>query len=192
VFMPAEILGLLAPWRWLAGLAGVAWGAVCSFGLGTVNAAAHELPVDFITALQQISTPILWLFSMFPVLAVARQFGRPRGFITLPVEPAMIVLATTLWPDMFAGSLAMAAGVVMLLIFALVKDRAARIEEKASVAAMGAEEQAAAADAQASSDQAVDQLFGPNAQRLRKNMVWFALLGGAVAALSATHIFGGG
>src|SRR5699024_11112554 len=46
VFLPAEILGLLAPWRWLAGVAGLAWGAVCAFGLGTVNSVAHQLPVE--------------------------------------------------------------------------------------------------------------------------------------------------
>src|SRR5699024_9167205 len=121
-----------------------------------------------------------------------RQFGRARGFITLVVEAAMIVLAGALWPDMFAGSLAMAAGVVMLLIFALAKDRAAKREEVVAAASRSADEQAAAAQAQASSDQAMDQLFGPNARRLRKNILWFAVLGGAVAALSATHIFGGG
>src|SRR5699024_3221246 len=145
--------------------------------------------VDFITALQVLGDPILWLFSMFPVLAVARQFGRLRGFITLVVEAGMIVLATQLWPDMFAGSLAMAVGVVLLLAFALTKDRAARAEERQAMATMDAESRAAAAEAKASSVEAADQLFGPNALRLRKNILWLAVLGGAVAALSATHIF---
>lgn len=192
IFLPAEILGLLAPWRWLAGVAGAAWGAVCAFGLGTVNSVAQQLPVDFISALQVLGDPILWLFSMFPVLAVARQFGRVKGLITLAVETGMIVLATQLWPDMFAGSLAMALGVVLLLFFALTKDRQTKREEVAAHATMGTEERSAAVQAKASSDNAVNQLFGPNALRLRKNIPWLALLGGAVAALSATHIFGGG
>lgn len=192
IFLPAEILGLLAPWRWLAGVAGAAWGAVCAFGLGTVNDVAHQLPVDFITALQVLGNPILWLFSMFPVLAVARQFGRLRGFVTLVVEAGMIVLATQIWPNMFAGSLAMAVGVVLLLVFALTKDRAAKAEERQAMAVMDSASRAAAAQAKAASEEAVDQLFGPNALRLRKNIVWLAVLGGAVAALSATHIFGGG
>lgn len=192
IFLPAEILGLIAPWRWLAGAAGVAWGAVCAFGLSTVNNAAQQLPVDFITALQVLGDPILWLFSMFPVLAVARQFGRTKGLITLLVEAGMIVTASVLWPDMFSGSLAMAVGVVMLLVFALTKDRSVRRDEAKVLAGMDAEGRAAAAEAQSTSDEAVSQLFGPNAMRLRKNIVWLAILGGAVAALSATHIFGGG
>lgn len=192
VFLPAEILGLLAPWRWLAGVAGTAWGAVCAFGLGTVNRVAHQLPVDFISALQVLGNPILWLFAMFPVLAVARQFGRLKGLVTFGIEAGMIVLTTQLWPDMFAGSLAMALGVFALLFFALAKDRRMKREKIAERASMDDEARASADAAESSSAAAIQQLFGPNAQRLRKNIVWLALLGGSVAALSATHVFGGG
>ncbi|MEE6273308.1 YhfT family protein [Georgenia sp. MJ206] len=192
IFLPAEILGLLAPWRWLAGAAGLAWGAVCAYGLSAVNSAAQQLPVDFITALQQIGTPILWLFAMFPVIAVARQFGRTRGLITFGAEAAVIVASTVLFPSMFAGSLAMAIGVILLLVFALTKDRSDKRVEVAALAGMDEATRAEVAAAKASSEEAVNQLFGPNAERLRKNVPWLAILGGLVAALSATHIFAGG
>ncbi|GAB3473517.1 YhfT family protein [Nocardiopsis coralliicola] len=192
VFLPVEILGLLAPWRWLAALAGAAWGAVCAFGLNAANAIATGLPVDFITALQEISTPILWLFALFPVLAITRQFGRVKGLITLVAEMAVTVASMQLWPDMFPGSLAMALGVIMLLGFAVAQDRSARREEEARLAAQSHEERAAHAEQQAATAAATDQLFGPNADRLRRNAGWLAVLGGLVAALAASGIFGGG
>lgn len=192
VFLPAEILGLLAPWAWLAAVAGLAWGGVCAYGLSAVNGAAHQLPVDFITALQQISTPILWLFAMFPVIAVARQFGRLKGLVTFVAELVVTVAIMKLAPSTFAGSLAMAVGVIMLIVFAVNHDLGVRRTERERVASLSEEERAEQTAAAAANDEAVDQLFGPNAARLRKNVLWLAILGGLVCALAATHIFGGG
>uniref|UniRef100_UPI0004C77AF2 YhfT family protein n=1 Tax=Streptomyces exfoliatus TaxID=1905 RepID=UPI0004C77AF2 len=73
VFLPTDILGILAPKKWLAPLLGGAWGAVVVFGLNGANNVAHDLPVDFLTAMQQMSTPILFLFTLFPVLAITKQ-----------------------------------------------------------------------------------------------------------------------
>ncbi|MDO9381053.1 MAG: YhfT family protein [Nocardioidaceae bacterium] len=192
VFLPVEILGLLAPFRWLAALAGAAWGAVCAFGLSAANSLATGLPVDFITALQQISTPILWLFAIFPVIAVARQFDRPKALATFGVEIVVIVAAAKWIPTVFGGSLALAVGVIMLMAFAVQKDRRDRVRERAELASQGEEARRAADEARAANAEITDELFGPNADRLRRNVVWFALLGGVVCALASTGIFGGG
>lgn len=192
IFLPVEILGLIAPWPWLAAVLGAGWGAVCVFGLSATNSLAHQLPVDFITALQEISTPILWLFALFPVIAVANQFGRVKGFITLLVEVVVVVAAMKLIPDTFAGSIAMAVGVIMLVYFALTKDSADRKAEQLVLQSASAEERAAHAEAKAAAEESVNQLFGPNAERLRKNIVWLAILGGSVAMVAASGIFGGG
>lgn len=192
IFLPAEILGLIAPWPWLAAALGLGWGAICAFGLSTVNNAAQQLPIDFITALQQIGTPILWLFAMFPVIAVAQQFGKLRGAITFGVEAVAIVATMKLWPSMFAGAIAMALGVAMLLAFALTKDRTQRAAEQRKLSTQGAEAVEAARATRAAEAESVDQLFGPNAERLRRSLPWLAILGAGVAALSATHVFAGG
>jgi len=191
LFLPAEILGLLAPKWWIAAAAGLGWGAISAFGLAGVNNIAQSLPVNFIAELGALGTPILWLFAMFPVLAVARQFGRTKALITFAVEAAMILLAMNVWPTVFAGSLAMAAGVFMLIGFAAYQDRAARATETIALAGMTDEERAIALQAKVDEAEAVDQLFGPNALRLRQFLPWFMALGGLVAALSATHIFAG-
>lgn len=192
IFLPAEILGLMAPWPWLAAASGIAWGAVCSYGLVAVNNAAASLPVDFITALQEIGTPILWLFAMFPVLAVARQFGRLKGVLTFAIEILTILLSMYFIPNVFAGSLAMAIGVVVLIGLAIAEDLKARRAVLAETKAAGAEAMQAHIDSQKAQAEMVGQLFGPNAMRLRKRLPMLMILGGAVAALAASQIFGGG
>ncbi|MGJ3507352.1 YhfT family protein [Enemella sp. A6] len=192
IFLPVEILGLLAPWWWAALIAGGAWGAVCAYGLAAANNLAHQLPVDFVTALQQISGPILWLFAIFPVIAVARQFGRLKGVVTFVLEVVTVLVMAKVWPDVFGGAIAMAVGVIMLVAFALARDLAAKKSEKLEHAKLSAEEQEQIAESKRAEAEVVDQLFGPNAARLRKNVVWFAILGGAVAMLAASGIFAGG
>lgn len=182
LFLPVEILGILAPRRWLAGLAGVAWGAVCSFGLAGATNLASQLPVDFLTSLQAMSNPILWLFALFPVIAITRQFGKMWGGITFAAEFAIVVFFTKAgewwgW-SVFAPSVAMALGVVILFVLAVTRDHR---EKQAGNLVHSAEDEAA-----------MDELFGPNAARLRKNIFWFMALGVGVAMVAASGIFGGG
>ncbi len=182
LFLPVEILGILAPRKWIAGAAGVAWGAVCSFGLVGATHVASLLPVDFLGSLQSMSSPILWLFALFPVIAITRQFGRMWGGISFAAEFLVVVFITKAaewwgW-SVFAPSVAMAIGVVMLIVLALSKDRK---EKRAGNLVTSAEDEAV-----------MDELFGPNAARLRKNIVWFMVLGVGVAMVAASGIFGGG
>lgn len=182
LFLPVEILGILAPRKWLAGVAGAAWGAVCSFGLVGATNLATQLPVDFLGSLTAMSSPILWLFAMFPVIAITRQFGKMWGGIAFGAEFVTVLFITKAsewwgW-SVFAPSVAMAVGVVMLIILAFVKDHG---EKKAGTLVHSAEEEAV-----------MDELFGPNAARLRKNIVWFMALGVGVAMVAASGIFGGG
>ncbi|MCF3963517.1 YhfT family protein [Streptomyces fuscigenes] len=146
LFLPTDILGILAIRKWMAVVLGGAWGALVVFGLNGANDVAHKLPVDFLTAMQQMSTPILFLFTLFPVIAVAKQFGRARGGITAVVELAFVVMTMKLWPSVFAGSLAMAAGVLMLIGFAVRKDLVQRKADREAEAEAEAAARAAAAE----------------------------------------------
>ncbi|MEV0374293.1 YhfT family protein [Streptomyces sp. NPDC050636] len=182
VFLPTDVLGILAPRKWLAPVLGGAWGAVVVFGLKGADDAAHRLPVDFLTAMQQMATPILFLFALFPVLAVSKQFGRARGALVGVVELVLVVLTMKLWPKVFAGSLAMAAGVLMLIGFAVAKDlRERRAGDRDG--AMPDEEGA---------DDPMASLFSASAARLRRHLPLFMVLGAGVCLLSQTHMFGGG
>ncbi|PWS43842.1 permease [Streptomyces sp. ZEA17I] len=181
LFLPTDILGMLAPRKWLAPLLGGAWGAVVVFGLNGANNVAHDLPVDFLTAMQQMSTPILFLFTLFPVLAITKQFGRAWGAAAGVIELALVVLTMKLWPNMFAGALAMAVGVLMLIGLAVAKDLRRRREDRTR----GVVEEVAADDPMAS-------LFSASAARLRRHLPLFMVLGAGVCVLAQMHVFGGG
>ncbi|MGW7091847.1 YhfT family protein [Streptomyces sp. NPDC054874] len=181
LFLPTDILGMLSPKKWLAPILGGAWGAVVVFGLNGANNIAHDLPVDFLTAMQQMSTPILFLFTLFPVLAITKQFGRKWGGIAGVLELALVVMTMKLWPTMFAGALAMAVGVLMLIGLAVSKDLRQRRADRAA----GVVEEVTGDDPMAS-------LFSASATRLRKYLPLFMLLGAGVCVLAQMHIFGGG
>ncbi|MFC8225363.1 YhfT family protein [Streptomyces sp. NPDC057287] len=182
VFLPTDILGMLAPKKWLAPILGAAWGAVVVFGLNGANNVAHDLPVDFLTAMQQMSTPILFLFTLFPVLAITKQFGRKWGGIAGVLELALVVMTMKLWPNMFAGALAMAVGVLMLIGLAVTKDVRQRRADRA----------AGITDDVLPDDDPMASLFSASAARLRTYLPLFMVLGAGVCVLAQMHIFGGG
>ncbi|KOG86094.1 YhfT family protein [Streptomyces varsoviensis] len=198
VFLPTDILGILSPKKWLAPILGGAWGAVIVFGLNGANNVAHDLPVDFITAMQQMSTPILFLFALFPVLAITKQFGKVRGGIAGVVELALVVMTMKLWPNMFAGALAMAVGVLMLIGFAIDKDMRQRKADRAAAAEAAAADtgKGKGTDTDTGADEAAEDpmasLFSASAARLRKYLPLFMVLGAGVCLLAQMHIFGGG
>ncbi|ANW18733.1 YhfT family protein [Streptomyces clavuligerus] len=189
LFLPTDVLGLLAPGRVLALLLGAAWGAVVVFGLDGANDLAHDLPVDFLTAMQQMSTPILFLFTLFPVLAIVRQFGRAWGAVAGALELSLVVATMKLWPNMFAGALAMAVGVLLLVSLAVARDLRLRREQAAAQATRPTSGAAGAAGAAADP---LASLFSAGAARLRRFLPLFALLGAGVAVLAQSHVFGGG
>ncbi|QXE34445.1 YhfT family protein [Streptomyces sp. GMY02] len=212
LFLPTDILGILAPRKWLAPLLGGVWGALVVFGLSGANEVAHDLPVDFLTAMQQMSTPILFLFTLFPVLAITRQFGRLRGGLAAVLELALVIMTMKLWPTVFAGSLAMAAGVLLLIGFAVRKDLVRRTADEAAAPPAGeqetgeqkprehrtgehkAGERASATGAPPGNDapDPMASLFSSSAQRLRRHLPLFMVLGAGVCVLAQMHIFGGG
>ncbi|GAA3081604.1 hypothetical protein GCM10020254_27480 [Streptomyces goshikiensis] len=187
LFLPTDVLGILAPRRWLAPLLGAAWGAVVVYGLGGANELAHGLPVDFLTAMRQMSTPILFLFALFPALAVTKQFGRLRGALTGAVTLGLVVLTMRVWPGVFAGAPAMAVGVLMLIGFAVAADvRTARAS--GTVAAEGA----GGVGMGPGAEDPMASLFSSGAARLRRHLPLFMALGAGVCALAQMKVFGGG
>ncbi|MFJ8000557.1 YhfT family protein [Streptomyces sp. NPDC096310] len=192
LFLPTDILGILSPRKWIAPLLGGAWGAVVVFGLGAANDLAHDLPVDFLTALQQMSTPILFLFTLFPVLAITRQFGRLRGALAAVLELALVVMTMKLWPKVFAGSLAMAAGVLLLIGFAVRKDLLRRKQERAQEQQSQGLGQEQEQKQEGVVDDPMVSLFSGSALRLRRHLPLFMALGAGVCVLAQMHIFGGG
>ncbi|MBL1087319.1 permease [Streptomyces actinomycinicus] len=184
LFLPTDVLGLLAARRWLAVVLGAVWALLVVFGLSRATQAAQSLPVDFLTAMQSLSDPVMYLFAFFPAVAVAYQFGRARGAIAFAVEGVLMLASAHVWKGVFPGALSMAVGMLLLVGLALhhdlVKRRAAREEARARGARPPVP------------DTSADSLFGANAKRLRTHLPWLMALGGLVGTLCATGAFAGG
>ena len=222
LFLPSDILGILSPKKWLAPILGALWGAVVVFGLGAATTAANSLPVNFLTAMQQMSTPILYLFAFFPAVAIAMQFGRLRAAIAFIVS-LLIMLITIKWlPQVFPGAMALAAGMIMLVIFAIVEEYSTRKQATAESATTGEMSGVVNEDGPAGDDEMVPRgtqnepsaggvavsapvaaeesvvedetasVFAANAARLRKYVPYFIVMGILIGVLANTHMFAGG
>ena len=82
LFLATDIIGAICPKKWLAAVAGAAWGVLCLVGISGINAVLTFMPVDLIGALGQLGTYIVTGFALFPVVAIIMQFGWQRGIIT--------------------------------------------------------------------------------------------------------------
>lgn len=206
LFLPSDILGILSPKKWLAPILGAIWGAIVVFGLSVATTAANSLPVNFLTAMQQMATPILYLFAFFPAVAIAMQFGRLRGAIAFVIS-LLVMLITMKWlPQVFPGAMALAAGMIMLVILAVVEEVNAKKEARAEAATVSASnattvsgtssggvavEAPATAEVSTGEDEAVS-IFATNAARLRKHAPYFIVMGILIGVLANTHMFAGG
>lgn len=206
LFLPSDILGILSPKKWLAPILGAIWGAIVVFGLSAATTAANSLPVNFLTAMQQMATPILYLFAFFPAVAITMQFGRIRGAIAFLIS-LLVMLITMKWlPQVFPGAMALAAGMIMLVIFAVVEEVNASREARAEAATTSASNAAVtsetseggvaveapvATEVSAVEDETVS-IFATNAARLRKNAPYFIVMGVLLGVLVNTHMFAGG
>ncbi|MBX5450350.1 YhfT family protein [Thermogemmatispora sp.] len=201
LFLPSDILGILSPRKWIAPILGAAWGAVVVFGLSAATSAANSLPVNFLTAMQQMATPILYLFSFFPAVAVTMQFGRVRGIITFVIS-VLVMLVTMKWlPSVFPGATTMAVGVILLVAFAVGEEvrrvRGERLQAQTATAGEGAEKDDPPASSSAEAEGAVadeetSSLFAANAARLRRHAPYFMIMGLLLGVLVNTHMFAGG
>ncbi|MFI9630093.1 YhfT family protein [Streptomyces sp. NPDC052042] len=185
LFLPTDILGLLAPKRWMAPVLGAAWALLVVFGLSGATQAAQSLPVDFLTAMQALSDPVMYLFAFFPAVAIAFQFGKARGAIAFAAEGVIMLASAYFWEGTFPGAVPMAVGMLLLVGLAVRRDMVNR--------RMAREEALARGEAPPVPDtSAAESLFGANAKRLRKHLPLLITLGGLVGALCATGIFAGG
>jgi Protein of unknown function len=82
LFLPTDILGVMATRWWIAAGLGGIWGLVALFGLTGVQTVFTLLPIDLLGALGELSTPVLVAFTAFPIIAILYQFGWVRALIS--------------------------------------------------------------------------------------------------------------
>lgn len=181
LFLPTDILGVVAPYAWLALLLGAAWGVGVTAFFGGLNTLFSAMPINFLNSLGQLSSPVMAGFALFPVLAVFTQFGWQKGLITLVLELVFRQLAalniiTVGGASIYAEALEMFIGVLMLIIFAIAKDLSA-----AKASGNSKDETAAAGE----------NIFNANTKRIVQSLPLLMAIGGLVSLISNMRWFSG-
>lgn len=175
LFLATDIIGAICPKKWLAAVAGAAWGVLCLVGISGINAVLTFMPVDLIGALGQLGTYIVTGFALFPVVAIIMQFGWQRGILTavLAVVARVFGPMLTFGPtqaSISADAWTLLVGVIMLVAFAVQKDLK---------------------DKDRASDDLEGNLFSERVGRIRKNVPFLMIAGALIAVACNLHFFAG-
>lgn len=182
ILLGTDIIGLMTPKnKWgtpLAAVIGGAYGAGLLVGLDGFVKLFDYLPLNFLDAMGAVGTPVVVTFMAFPALAVAMQFSVKKGVITFIV--AALVRQLAVWLNgtailNFSGTpvtlnqegMALIAGMIFLVVFAM-KEKA---EEGAGVN--------------------LAAIFSEKVAKIRKNVVFFMVIGGLIAAATNLTIMAG-
>lgn len=171
LFLPTDIIGVSSPKKWIAGVLGALWGLVVVVSLTTVNAVLTGLPVDFLSALGELSGPVVSAFALFPILAIVLQFGKKKGIIAailVLITRILLVKFTSFYPESFQ----LLVGMVLLLVFAIMHDRNMKQE-------LG------------DGDEDGDLLFEERTERIRKHLPFLAVTGALIALAANLDFFAG-
>lgn len=172
LFIAGGAIGCLFEPAWLAVLAGAAWGISVNVGLKAVLAAAGALPFNFLPYLTQLGAPLLTAFSLFPAVAVTRQYGRRPGLITLGLallaRQAIVISVPKFSPE----AAVLLASIACLAFFAF----RSKAENPASSADDG--------------DLPDSSVLLQRGQRLRQNLPYLVLTGSVIATLCYLRVFG--
>lgn len=135
-----------------SGLVGAVYGALLVVGLGGFVDVMETLPVSIGDNLSNMGEPVIFAFAVFPALAIAYQYTVRKGIVALTVIAIVRILAelqSTIDPD----GLALLAGMIMLLVFAL-------------------------SERNEGSDTSLKSLFSSRTRRIHRNLPWIAAMGG--------------
>ncbi len=172
LFLTTDVLGLLAPFKIVALLAGLGWGLFVVFGFETLNLALNALPVNFLKAMSEISSPVITVFSLFPLLTIACQFGWKQttlaGFVTVLFR-LLIMKYTKISPD----AMTIMAGMICLIAMAALRDL--KNKQAGGTGGNGGD----------------PENFAASTRRIRKNLPLLLLLSCLVAAMINIGFFSG-
>lgn len=168
LFLPTDILGVMATRKRWAILFGAAWGALVVTSLAAVNTALTALPVDFIGALGELSAPVVSGFALFPLVAIFYQFGWKKGMaatVLTFLTRLLVVKYTAIYPE----SIEIFVGMILLIAFAIYHDLNNATEDVVES----------------------DSIFEERTKRIQKNLPLLAAVGALVAIACNLHIFAG-
>jgi len=170
-FCPDNVFGTI-----LAGVIGAAYGVGLLTGLQTIIDLFAKLPINFLSNLGTVSTPIVTAFAIFPAVAVGFQFGVKKGLFTALVSLLVRQLVEMYGVFTISGmritlnkeGMALLAGMIIMITLA--------IGDKGGVG-----------DATTQ----LAKLFEEKVRRIRRNVLLLAMMGGLVAAATSLAMVAG-
>ncbi|WP_059173523.1 YhfT family protein [Bacillus sp. FJAT-27445] len=182
ILLGTDIIGLMTPKnKWgtpVAAIIGGAYGAGLLVGLEGFVKLFEKLPLNFLPAMGQVGAPVVVTFMAFPALAVAFQFTVKKGLLTFLVSALVRQLAVFVNENKFLTfsdttvtlnqeGMALITGMIFLLVFAMKEKK----EDGTSI------------------DLAA--IFSDKVAKIRKNVVFFMIIGGLIAAATNLAIMAG-
>ncbi|MFD1610156.1 YhfT family protein [Oceanobacillus luteolus] len=182
ILLGTDIIGLLTPKnKWgtpVAALIGGLYGWGLIAGLEGFVKLFDYLPVNFLEPLGEVGTPVVVTFMAFPALAVAMQFGIKKGVLTFVVAALVRQLAVfvneqgliTIGDNVVSinqEGMALIVGMIFLFVYA--------IKEKAS--------EGSSVD--------LASLFSDKVRSIKKNVVFFMVIGGLIAGATNLMLMAG-
>ena len=171
LFLPTDILGVLAINSLMAFGLGAIWGILILTCLLPVNQLLTALPVDVLGSLGELSSPVVSAFALFPLVAIFYQFGWKQSLIAAVVVLMTRVVVVRYSPHLNPESIEIFIGMVMLLGIAITHDLRHRDENDIDASGMS--------------------VFEERTSRIIKNLPYIAIVGALIAAVASMKIFAG-
>lgn len=160
----------------IAGVIGALYGVGIVSGLQAVVNLFKMLPINFLTNLGLVGTPITIAFALFPAVAVALEYGLKKGILTA-VATVLVRQIVSRYGTFPLGSskvtlnqegMALLTGMIFLIVYA-VRDKK---------------------DTSNANEQLVS-VFGEKVKRIRKNIPLLAIMGGLIACATSMSVVAG-
>ncbi|HCX5688769.1 TPA: hypothetical protein OZV31_003607 [Escherichia coli] len=171
LFLPTDILGVLAINSLMAFGLGAIWGVLILTCLLPVNQLLTALPVDVLGSLGELSSPVVSAFALFPLVAIFYQFGWKQSLIAAVVVLMTRVVVVRYFPHLNPESIEIFIGMVMLLGIAITHDLRHRDENDIDASGLS--------------------VFEERTSRIIKNLPYIAIVGALIAAVASMKIFAG-
>lgn len=178
ILLATDVIGIASPNLYVAGGLGGLFGVGLTVGLEVVVKVFKALPVNIMDGLSLLGDPVTIAFSVLPAVAIGYQFGYKKGLGGLLLSGLARVLTLRFLKGISIGEskvsispdgMALAAGMILLIALAIMKDR-----KNSSTSTV--------------SDNA---LFSENAEKIKKNRIPL-MIGGALISLGASLLYVGG
>lgn len=170
-FCPSGTKGMI-----ISGIIGAVYGVGLLMGLQAIIDLFAMLPIDFLSSLGTVSTPITVAFAVFPAIAVGLQYGIKSGFIT-GIASLLVRQIIEMYGTFSLGEtkvalnkdgMALLTGMIIMIIIS-VRDKEGAGDSNAQLA----------------------KLFEEKVKRIRSNFILLAVMGGLVAAATSIAIVAG-